>query len=178
MWRHGGEYEEYCPIRKFRRKDIILTEACEVTEVYIKNIALYGRFGEPAASIFGEYFDPPPGLSVLHWLFRISQLCLFVCPCVCIVLLPRGHETLVNLCWTAWRNTPEGCVRQGIRLWEGTCLLKMTPNTWLMTLVGLERASMWRGALHIIFINFAHDDVFRENIVCPVLFRRSALYIF
>jgi len=34
----------------------------------MKNIALYGRFGEPAASIFREH--PPPGLSVSHWPFR------------------------------------------------------------------------------------------------------------
>jgi hypothetical protein len=39
----------------------------------------------------------------------------------------------------------------------------------MMTLVGLGRASMWSGALHIIlFIYFAHVVVFRENTVCAV----------
>lgn len=89
----------------------------------MKSSGLFGRFGEPAASIFRDNFASP---RFVRLALALPQLCLFASPCVCIVVVPRGHETLVNFCWTAWRHNPQGCARRGIRLWVGTSLLKMT----------------------------------------------------
>lgn len=89
----------------------------------------------------GNNLARPPRF--VHLALAFSQLYLFVCPCVCIVVLPRGRWTLVNFCGTAWRHTPESYVQRGIRLRVGTCLLEMTlTHDWMMTLVRLEHASM------------------------------------
>lgn len=150
MWLHGGEYEEYCPIRTFRRP------CC---------VHLQGTIW------------PPPRPACPSCIDSFAVVFIRLSMCFCIVVLPRSLETLVNVCWTAWHHTAEGCVRRGIRLWESTCFLKMAPNTWMNgDFGGIRTCEIVKRCASHYFINFAHV-VFRENIVCPVFFR-SALCIF
>jgi hypothetical protein len=99
------------------------------------------------------------------------------------VCLYRGFASwswnLGKLLLDCMASHPRGLCSTGYQTGEAPASSKWRlTHDWRMTLVGLERASMWRGALHIILcITFAHVVALRENIVNPVFFR-SALCIF